>query len=213
MARAAVYVDGFNLWHGELRKTKYLWLDPWQLAVNVLPDKDNVIICKYFTARVSGEAADRQKVYLAALKAHRSEINQIFGNFSTHPTTAKKVIGQGFVRVWKREEKGTDVNIAIHMLNDAWNDLYDTAIVISNDSDLTTAIKMVRDRGKAVGVIPPLANGVDGRPRHLSAELREAATFIKRIRKKSLEDAQMPSPLPGTAIHRPRKWNQLRNGI
>ncbi len=41
------------------------------------------------------------------------------------------------------EEKGSDVNLAAHMLNDAWKGMFDTAAVISNDTDLVTPIRMV----------------------------------------------------------------------
>ena len=36
----------------------------------------------------------------------------------------------------KTEEKGSAVNLAVHLLNDGWLDAYDCAVVISNDSDL-----------------------------------------------------------------------------
>ena len=41
------------------------------------------------------------------------------------------------------EEKGSDVNLAVHLLNDAWRGLFDAAVVISNDTDLVTPIRMV----------------------------------------------------------------------
>lgn len=45
-------------------------------------------------------------------------------------------------RVWKNEEKGSDVNLAIHLLNDAWNNRFDVAVVVSNDSDLAEAMRL-----------------------------------------------------------------------
>ena len=41
------------------------------------------------------------------------------------------------------EEKGSDVNMAAHLLNDAWQDLFESAVVISNDTDLVVPIRMV----------------------------------------------------------------------
>lgn len=41
------------------------------------------------------------------------------------------------------EEKGSDVNLAVHLLNDAWKDLFDVGVVVSNDTDLVTPIRMV----------------------------------------------------------------------
>ena len=54
------------------------------------------------------------------------------------------------------EEKGSDVNLAAHLLNDAWKDLLDAGVVISNDTDLVTPIQMVTvERRKQVYVVCP----------------------------------------------------------
>ena len=54
------------------------------------------------------------------------------------------------------EEKGSDVNLAAHLLNDAWKGAFDVAAVISNDTDLVTPIQMVSvERQKPVFVICP----------------------------------------------------------
>ena len=36
----------------------------------------------------------------------------------------------------KTEEKASDVNLAVHLLNDSWLNAYDCAIVVTNDSDI-----------------------------------------------------------------------------
>ena len=46
------------------------------------------------------------------------------------------------------EEKGSDVNLAAHLLNDAWKDLFEAAVVISNDTDLVVPIRMVTEERK-----------------------------------------------------------------
>ena len=46
------------------------------------------------------------------------------------------------------EEKGSDVNLAGHLLNDAWQDLFEAALVISNDTDLVVPIRMVTEEWK-----------------------------------------------------------------
>lgn len=40
------------------------------------------------------------------------------------------------VSVLKTEEKGSDVNLAVDLLHDCVQGLYDCVVVISNDSDL-----------------------------------------------------------------------------
>lgn len=57
-----------------------------------------------------------------------------------------------YVRVAITEEKGSDVNIATHLINDGWKDLYDVAIVVSNDSDLIEPIRIVKSELKRKGI-------------------------------------------------------------
>lgn len=47
-------------------------------------------------------------------------------------------------------EKGTDVSIAIDMLTLAWNNVYDTAVLVSGHGDFAAAVKSVKDKGKHV---------------------------------------------------------------
>ena len=82
---------------------------------------------------------------------------------------------QNYARVVKTEEKGSDVNIATHLLHDAHMNRFDVAVVVSNDSDLLAPIKIVRyELNKRVGVLSPYK-----RPSNV---LRLHATFIKPIR-------------------------------
>ncbi len=101
----------------------------------------------------------RQQIYLRALKTWTPELSIIRGHFLTHtvrmplahPTNSEK-----FAEVIKTEEKGSDVNIAVHLLNDAWLNRFDCAVIVSNDSDLAEAVKIVKqDLKKVVGVIMP----------------------------------------------------------
>jgi uncharacterized LabA/DUF88 family protein len=58
----------------------------------------------------------------------------------------------------RAEEKGSDVNLAIHLVNDAWKDLYDVALIISNDADLRGAMDMVKNERKKEIMIPKLSD-------------------------------------------------------
>jgi len=44
------------------------------------------------------------------------------------------------------EEKQTDVNIGIYLIKEAFENSYDTAILVTNDTDLIPAIKMLKNR-------------------------------------------------------------------
>ena len=106
-----------------------------------------------------------------------------------------------FVNVYKTEEKGSDVNLGVHLLNDAWLDRYDCAVIISNDSDLAEPLRLVRQQNKKIiGLLSPLITG------HPSRELQKYAHFMKRIRKGVLKVSQLPTPIPGTTLHKPKTW-------
>ena len=95
-------------------------------------------------------------------------------------------------------EKGSDVNLAAHLLNDAWNEVFEIAAVISNDTDLLTPIEMVKRQGKEIFIVCP--------PTHEVAQrLHKAVSKVRRIRKKHLSDAQFPDPLTDT-ISKPQGW-------
>src|SRR4051812_12536392 len=82
-----VYVDGFNLYYGSLRKTPCRWLDLSKLCRRLLP-ANNILKIKYFTAKVSARPDDpgqptRQQAYLRAL-ATLPEMEIYFGHFLSH---------------------------------------------------------------------------------------------------------------------------------
>lgn len=98
------------------------------------------------------------------------------------------------------EEKGSDVNLASHLLNDAWKGVFDEAVVISNDTDLIEPIRMVTvERGKTVHVVCP------GRWQ-AAPQLAAVATHVRHIRRPMLLAAQLPNPIPGTTIRKPSGW-------
>lgn len=98
------------------------------------------------------------------------------------------------------EEKGSDVNLASHLLNDAWKGSFDAAAVLSNDTDLITPIQMVSVQlGKPVFVVCP------GRWQ-MAPGLQNVATYVRHIRSSMLAASQFPDPIPGTTIRKPAGW-------
>ena len=206
--RTYVYVDGFNLYYGALKGTAWKWLDLPALFAKVLQPHHDILAVKYFTARVSGTSADqskpqRQDVYLRALQHYRREVEVYFGHFLRHTVRAPLARPMGSARaaeVIKTEEKGSDVNLAVHLLNDSWLDAYDCAAVVSNDSDLAEAMRLVRHHhSKRIGLITPGT----GRP---SRQLLTHADFSRHIRSHALRRSQLPDPIPGTNIRKPQRW-------
>jgi uncharacterized LabA/DUF88 family protein len=209
--RTFVYIDGFNLYYGSVKDTPYKWLDLKKFFKIVLHPKHSIESIKYFTALVSSPSYDpqkttRQQVYLRALKTYTPEIEIFYGHFLSNPITAPLVNptkNQKFAYVIKTEEKGSDVNLAVHLLNDAWLNRYDCAIVVSNDSDLEESMRLVKEQNlKKIGLFVP------GFPknRSISRELKAYADFIRPIRPKTLKASQLPDPIPGTSIHKPPTW-------
>ena len=206
--RTFVYVDGFNLYYGALKGTPWKWLDLPALFAKVLQPHHDILTVKYFTARVSGTPADpskpqRQDVYLRALRRYRPEVEMYFGHFLSHKVRAPLAQPAGDQRtaeVIRTEEKGSDVNLAVHLLNDGWLDAYDCAVVVSNDSDIAEAMRLVRQhQGKRIGLVTPGT----GRP---SRQLMAHADFARHVRPNALRRSQLPDPIPGTNIRKPARW-------
>ena len=208
LMRTFVYVDGFNLYYGTLKGTSWKWLDLVALFQKVLQQQHDILKVKYFTARVSGTPVDqskpqRQDVYLRALQRFRPEVEVYFGHFLRHRVRAplaQPLEGRRTIEVIKTEEKGSDVNLAVHLLNDGWLDAYDCGVVVSNDSDLAEAMRLVREQhGKRIGLVTPGT----GRP---SQQLKKHADFARHIRTNGLRLSQLPDPIPGTNIRKPAAW-------
>lgn len=206
--RTIVYIDGFNFYYGQLKDSPYKWLDLTKLFKTILGDENNLIKIKYFTARVQPTDRDpqvniRQDTYFRALEAHCPEVETHFGHFLRHKVFAENANPPpNKIEIFKTEEKGSDVNLALHVLNDAWADAYDCAVIVSNDSDLAAALRMVKEQHKKViGLITP------GAPkRNPSWQLRQYSSFIKVIRPWAMEKSLLPNPIPNTEITKPKSW-------
>jgi uncharacterized LabA/DUF88 family protein len=120
---------------------------------------------------------------------------------SARPTSPPSPLQNALIaEVHMMEEKGSDVNLASHLLNDAWKNSFDVAVVISNDTDLITPIQMTAvQRGKPVTVVCP------GRWQ-MAPGLSRVATFKRHIHKSMLVNAQFPDTIAGTTISKPTTW-------
>jgi len=139
------------------------------------------------------------------LKAHIPEIQVIVGQFTAHEVRLPLAVPHGLdthANVIRAEEKGSDVNLAVHMVNDAWLDLYDSAVVVSNDSDLAEALRVVRrERGKRVILLTPHKF-----KNKRSKRLKAHASLSLTIKPADLAASHLPDPIPGTAFHKPPSW-------
>lgn len=219
--RVMYYVDGFNLYHGcfQNRGTRsawrsFKWLNLEAMCARTFPQHDLVGV-KYFTANVDPEPDNphnvtRQQIYHRAL-ATCPQTEIVLGRFSVNrawrrradPTSPKVVPAdpEENVLIVERREKGSDVNLASHLLMDAFENRYDLAVIISNDSDLALPIQMVkRDLGREVAIINPR--------KKLAYDLKNIADMYRNIRRSWLEHAQFPDTLRDHLgeFHRPDAW-------
>lgn len=95
----------------------------------------------------------------------------------------------------------SDVNLAVELVDDAWSNLYDLAIVVSNDSDLERAVRIVKRKGRTVGIL------VRGDAQVVS--LKRVSSFLVRMTENDLRNALLPRQIPGTSIHIPDEWQAL----
>lgn len=226
------YIDGFNLYYRAIReaeksgKGNQRWLNVVALSRKLASRSDRVDKVKYFTAEVLFDPRDpmqqqRQRDYWAALRT-LPELEIIPGQFradrkryprwddyrqmEVDAANGVPVVGRRLrsVEVWKPEEKGSDVNLATHLVHDAHSGRFDKALVISNDSDLAESVRIVvTEIGRPVVVCNPSST----RP---VASLLAAASEVRRIRQGTLAQSQLPDPVmdpeTGRAIHRPAEW-------
>lgn len=126
----------------------------------------------------------RQQIYLRALRTI-PKLEIIEGHFLSHEVMMKNATGSGFTKVIKTEEKGTDVNIVTHLINDAHKKAFDIAVVISNDSDLLEPIKIVVDELLlSVIVVSPVSKN--------NSQLRSTTSSARNIRAGVLGVSQFP---------------------
>lgn len=199
-----VYIDSFNLYYGFLkpRRIGCKWLDLNEWLSKILP-RNSIVKIKYFTARVSGgHDADkpvRQDMYLRALKT-LPNVEIIEGNFLMKQT---KIHVNKDVCIMARvpEEKGTDVNLAVHLVNDAHMKRFQTAIVVSNDSDLAEAVRIVTKEVRLkVGILNPYEK--------FSKQLTRDSSFKIPVREQGVLSSQFPNAMTDSvgSFIKPPSW-------
>lgn len=185
----------------------------------------------YCAARVDGLSNPSnpldQDVYLRALTASGSADVVEFGYYVTRVKRGALARSRGgnieyvdqlgapltagarpiVVGVAQREEKGSDVNVAAHLLLDCFTGVVDAAIVISNDSDLAFAVQAARSK-VPVGVVNPS-------PNYLAGALRGNATdgvgrhWWYRLTPADFHSSQLPDPIadgPRAPLTKPLSW-------
>lgn len=204
MKRVIAYIDGFNLYFGMKAEfgSRFLWLDVEALSRSLLLAGQDLVSTKYFTSRVANQPDKerRQKIYLEALEA-ATACKFFYGRYQPNIVECKSCHS-----IWPSpKEKMTDVNIATQMLVDAFTDSFDTALLVSGDTDLIPPILAIKTQfpQKRIGVYFP--------PKRHSIALQKVVDFSGLIGRKKLRDSQLPDNVTkddGYVLSRPDTWHE-----
>lgn len=155
--RAIFLIDGFNLYHSlndNYQYRRYKWLDISKLAGFFIKSYETLGSIYYFTAYATWSQKKRER-HKKLIKIYRDlNITPIMGVFRWKDKKCK---------ICKRtfstpEEKRTDVNIAIELFDQAYKNIFDTAYIMSGDSDLIPAINRVKENfpDKKIKIVIPI---------------------------------------------------------
>jgi uncharacterized LabA/DUF88 family protein len=199
--RVSVYIDGFNLYHSTLQHAHpdCRWLNLLELSKRLInPETEEISAVCYFSALTTWipERAKKHLLYIHALRS--VGVKDILGKFSLRER--KCPLCRGCYQA--HEEKKTDINIAITLLADAVEDKFDTALILSGDSDLapvTTKLKQLCP-GKKVGIIVPQNQS--------AMNLKQHADFFKKIQTRDLKKSLLPEQVTynGKIVTAPAGW-------
>jgi len=200
--KVAVFIDGFNIYHAledNLSYHKYKWLNLEKLSKCFTGSKDTITKNFYFTAYATWnmQKLSRHKIYVEALRL--AGVEAVFGAFRRKDRRCR-VCNKRYLTF---EEKRTDVNIAIKLFQTAIDGLWDTALIISGDSDLIPAIQAIKSTfpDKKIGVIIPIGRRAE--------ELKLVTDFHAKIKEKHLKTCQFDDEIRldgGRVLKRPSSW-------
>jgi len=210
--RTIIYIDGFNLYYGCLKRLPhYRWLDVVSLVDSLINEATNqpfdLFQAKYFTAPIlpslsphGDDSAHRQSAYWRAIEIQGPNVEIIKGLF--YPAKGEYFSDRNPLdmnithKVIRPEEKQTDVNLALHMLLDAQKGICDQQVMVSNDSDYQAVFQMIREHypNQVLGWIPPILETEEEKPdRQPNAVLRDLSHWSRwPISESDLSKFQLP---------------------
>lgn len=222
--RTRIYIDGYNFYYGCLKGTCHKWLDLYKLfAAHVLPSalseaggqpvRHDLLpeAIHYFTAKIIESAAkaddsvsSQARYHTALRKLHDGRIRIVEGYYSVTEVRAPRIDENDRdkrprncdrVAIWKLEEKQSDVNLALHAYHDALTNQIDQAVIVSNDTDLVPALRMIRANTPVrIGLVVPTRD----RERRPNADLAKHCHWVrKHLTVEELAASQLPRVVPG----------------
>ena len=204
MNRVSFFIDGFNVFHSldsEKFYHKYKWLDLSSLAKCFVSSKDTVVDIYYFTSYAEWEPAKKARHQLLIRALTMKGVKIVFGKFKLRDKKCRLChkTYQTF------EEKQMDVNISIKLFQCAHNDTFDTAILMTGDSDIVPAIIAVKETfpAKRIGLVIPIGRSAE--------EIKKACDFHMKMKEKHLRSSQFPNSIvidaaKNITLDRPANW-------
>jgi hypothetical protein len=199
--RVSVYIDGFNLYHSTLQHSHpdCRWLNLWDLSKRFINSVTEEITAVYYFSALTTWIPDRAKKHLLYIHALRAVgVKDILGKFTLRERKCPLCKG----RYQAHEEKKTDINIAITLLADGVADKFDTAFILSGDSDLAPVTTKLKEHCpiKKIGIIVPQNQS--------AMNLKHHADFFKKIQTRDLRKSLLPKEIAynGKIIAAPGGW-------
>ena len=203
MKRAAVFIDGFNLYHGlKAAADNHLkWCNLWQLSEDIIPSKSQELVEVHFsTAFVpnDNEKTIRHRAYNRALTLVRVKIHE--GTFVNDRRRCPSCAHEW--KIWA--EKQSDINIALALMDAAYRDVFDHCYLMTTDSDHAATVTWLRAKfpGKELTIVVP--------PNKERSKLIEAwaGGAIIRLERANIERALFDEVVTGEggSIKRPRAY-------
>ncbi len=203
MDRVVAYIDGFNLYFGLKDEgwKKYYWLNVQKLCLNLLKFNQQLIKTKYFTARISKppDKQKRQSIYIEAL-ATLKDLEIFCGKYQQNKWTCRACSSTIDIP----NEKMTDVNIAVELLTDAFQDKFDVALIISADSDLVAPIVKTKELFPSKRIVLAFP------PKRQSFTLTKSADAYFQIGRKKIADSLFDQKIiksDGFVLECPTSWS------
>jgi hypothetical protein len=195
LPRVAVYVDGFNFFHAldDFGENHLKWLDLWALSL-----------------RLVGQQADLKRVLWCSAKHPHREKAARWTSYRDALIARGVTLAEGnFTRYEPIEEKEGDVHLALHLMLDAVDDVFDIAYLVTADSDQAATARLFKERfgsgpspKKIISVAPPNRT-------HSRNILEQAPETPKVINKADIEECLLPERLRGPTgrmIQRPMRY-------
>jgi uncharacterized LabA/DUF88 family protein len=202
MAKVYAFIDGFNLYHALDAPSyrQFKWISLAKLMRCYLMAGDTLEGIEYFTTLATWDPAKVARHRLFIRVNEEQGVAVTYGEFKRKDRFCTLCNRQ----FKSREEKQTDVNIALRLLEVAIQDRYDKAILVSGDTDLIPALKAVTRTfpNKKVGVVIPIGRA--------SEDLKNQADFHHKMKVKHLVDSRLDdnhTMTDGSVVTCPANWH------